>query len=215
MAQEWTGHGGSLTGDESLLLPEFDHPPTDPVELVRQWFARADDLQVREPGAFTLATADVNGHPSSRVVLLKGISGEGLIFTTHTGSRKGRDLAAMPWASATFYWRETLQQMTVAGPVSSLPEGESDALFDERPVAAQATTAVSQQSTPLADDQVMHRAAQDLIDCGAPLARPDGWCGYRLSPERIEFWQGRRDRLHRRLEYWRDGECWNHQRLQP
>jgi dihydrophenazinedicarboxylate synthase len=205
----------TLSGDEGVDLPEFDRPPADPLPVLDRWLAAAAEYGVREPLAVSLATVDERGRPSSRTVLVKEIADGALVFTSHTGSRKGRELATTPWASVNFYWRETMQQISLAGPVEPLTAERSDALFAERPVAAQATTAVSRQSHPLGDEQVLHRRAQELIDAGAPLARPDGWSGYRLIPHAIEFWHGRASRLHRRLAYVRDGDVWTHQRLQP
>jgi pyridoxamine-phosphate oxidase len=186
----------TLTGDESLHLPEFDTPPTDPIALLERWL-------------------DLAGHPASRIILVKGVVDRALLFTTHVNSRKGQHLAATPFAAMTVYWRETLQQITIAGPVDQLPDDQSSALFDGRPLAAQATTAVSHQSQPLVDEQLLHQHARELIDTGAPLTRPPGWAGYRLVPHTIEFWQGRSSRLHRRLEYTWDGGTWSNHRLQP
>jgi len=184
----------TLTGDESLQLQEFDTPPAEPLGLLDRWLGIAAEHDVREPLAVALATVDAKGHPASR---------------------KGQHLAATPFASMTFYWRETLQQITIAGPVEMLSDEQSTALFDARPLAAQATTAVSHQSQPLYDEQSLHQRAGELIGAGEPLTRPHGWAGYRLVPHRIEFWQGRSTRLHRRLEYTWDGTTWTSQRLQP
>ncbi|MER7004736.1 phenazine biosynthesis FMN-dependent oxidase PhzG [Dactylosporangium sp. NPDC000555] len=205
----------TLTGDATLVLPEFDEPPAAPLRLLRTWLDAAVAYGVREAQAIVLATADAAGLPSSRVVLLKDLDEHGLVFTTHTGSRKGTDLAARPYASATFYWRETLQQIHVAGPVRQLPPGESDVLFAERPAAAQATTAASRQSTPLDDEAALRQRAADLLATGGSIARPDGWAGYRLEAAAIEFWHGSVDRLHRRLRYDRHPGGWTAQRLQP
>jgi len=205
----------TLTGNESLPLPEFDAPPADPLGLLDRWLGIAAEHDVREPLAGALATVDAQGHPASRIVLVKEITDGAVLFSTHVGSRKGQHLAATPFASMTFYWRETLQQITVAGPVEMLSDEQSTALFAERPLAAQATTAVSHQSQPLEQEQSLHQQAAELIDAGEPLARPDGWAGYRLVPRRIEFWQGKSSRLHRRLEYTGDGTTWTSQRLQP
>jgi pyridoxamine 5'-phosphate oxidase len=149
------------------------------------------------------------------VLLLKEADDRGLLFTSSRGSRKGRDLAATPWASATFYWRETLQQITVAGRVDPLGPEESDALFETRPLAARATTAASRQSEPLLDEEELRARAGRLAESGAPVRRPEEWTGYVLWPESVEFWYGSPDRLHRRLRYERDGDGWRHQRLQP
>ena len=205
----------TLTGDTSLVLPEFADPPADPVTLLRNWLHAAVEYGVREPYAMVLATADAAGMPSSRVVLLKDVDPRGLVFTTHAASRKGTDLAARPYASATFYWQETLQQVHVAGAVEQLTPAESDALFAERPVSAQATTAASRQSAPLDDENALRQRAADLLATGAVVARPDGWAGYRLAPSGIEFWHGSVDRLHRRLRYDLGPAGWTPQRLQP
>jgi dihydrophenazinedicarboxylate synthase len=210
-----TDPGNTLSGDERIVLPEFDAPPADPFEVLRNWLAIAAEHDVREPLAVSLATVDERGRPSSRVVLVKEIADGAFVFTTHTDSKKGRDMAANPWASINFYWRETLQQIAVSGPVEPLPAHRSDELFAERTVAAQATTAVSRQSFPLQNEASLHTRAEELIEAGQPLPRPSGWGGYRLVPETIEFWQGKSNRLHRRLAYTRDGASWIHQRLQP
>jgi pyridoxamine-phosphate oxidase len=205
----------TLTGNESLELPEFGAPPADPLGLLDRWLGIAAEHDVREPLAVALATVDAQGHPASRIVLVKEITDGAVHFSTHVRSRKGQHLAGTPFASVTFYWRETLQQITAAGPVEMLSDGRSTALFAERPLAAQATTAVSHQSQPLDHEHLLHQQAAKLIDLGKPVPRPDGWAGYRLVPNRIEFWQGRASRLHRRLEYTRNGPTSASQHLQP
>lgn len=208
----------TLTGDTSLRLPEFDEPPADPMGLLREWLDSAVRREVREPFAAVLATADGSGRPSSRVLMVKDVDDRGLVFTSSRGSRKGQDLADRPWASLTFYWRETLQQLSVCGPVEELAGGEADELFARRPLAARAASAVSLQSRPLGDEAALRDRAGKLIDAGAPVGRPPEWTGYRLVPEGVEFWYGSPDRLHRRLRYDRTGPgspSWTHRRLQP
>lgn len=209
--------GQSLTGDTTLDLPEFDAPPAEPLALLASWLEEAVRREVREPHAAVLATADAEGRPSTRVLLVKEFDARGLVFTSFTGSRKGTELAARPWASLTFYWRETLQQLTVAGPVEQVGAAESDDLFARRPRAARATTAVSRQSRPLSDESALRGHAKALLATDEDVPRPAEWTGYRLLPTAVEFWYGSPDRLHRRLRYDRPdpGAAWTHERLQP
>lgn len=204
----------TLSGEIELELPEFGDPPADPLGLLRRWLEIADRHGVKEARALALATVGEDGKPSSRTVLLRGVDPV-LVFTSDRESRKGRQLAARPWAAGTLYWRETTQQITLEGPVEAMSEEESDALFAERTRVAQAATIASGQSEDLGDEEVLRARAQELIDGGETLARPEGWHGYRLVPGRIEFWHGSADRLHRRLLYERAGEGWRHRRLQP
>lgn len=205
----------TLGGEIALDLPEFDEPPDDPIALLRQWIEVASRRDIRELMALVLATVDRALNPSSRVVLVKELDDRGLVFTTHHNSRKGRDIAAVGRAAGTLYWRETLQQVNLAGPVERLGGDASDSLFAERPVAAQATAAVSHQGERLEDPAALREKAEALAARGAPVERPPGWGGYRLVPDRIEFWHGSTDRLHRRLYYAREGGAWSHHRLQP
>ncbi len=207
----------TLTGDHALDLPEFDAPPAEPLGLLGRWLDDAVRRGVREPLAAGLATTDAAGRPSSRVLLVKELDERGLVFTSFSGSRKGRDIAARPYAAMTFHWRETLQQITLAGPVETLSADACDRLFAERPRIARATTVVSRQSRPLEDENALREAARRLAESAEPVARPAEWTGYRLVPENIEFWYGSPDRLHRRLRYDRSQATapWTHQRLQP
>ncbi len=204
----------TLSGDPTLQLPEFDAPPGEPLPLLERWLAAADERGVREPRALALATADAEGRPSSRIVLLKQIS-PALVFAGSYESRKGRELAANPRAAGTLYWRETLQQVTVEGPVRRLSEEESDEIFGERPAAAQASAVASAQGEPLEDPAELRRTADDLSAKHEPLQRPARWGGWRLDPDLVEFWHGSPDRLHRRLLYVKSGDAWTPQRLQP
>jgi pyridoxamine 5'-phosphate oxidase len=204
----------TLSGDPTLVLPEFEAPPEDPLPLLERWLRLADERGVREPRALALATADGEGRPSSRIVLLKQIAPV-LVFAGSYESRKGRDLAANPRAAGTLYWRETLQQITVEGPVRKLGEAESDALFAERPRAGQATAVASSQGEALKDPAELREAADALAHRDDPLRRPERWGGYRLDPDLIEFWHGSPDRLHRRLLYVKRDGRWSHRRLQP
>jgi len=204
----------TLSGEIELELPEFEEPPADPLQLLRRWLEIADRHGVREAQALALATVGEDGKPSSRTVLLRAVDPVP-VFTSDRESRKGRQLAARPWAAGTLYWRETTQQVTLEGRVEAIGEEESDALFAKRTRVAQAATIASGQSEDLEDEDILRAVARELIESGEPLIRPEGWCGYRLVAERIEFWHGSADRLHRRLLYERAGEGWQHRRLQP
>jgi pyridoxamine 5'-phosphate oxidase len=204
----------TLSGDPTLELPEFEAPPADPLPLLQRWLEAADERGVREPRALALATADGEGRPSSRIVLLKQIA-PALVFAGSYESRKGRELAENPRAAGTLYWRETLQQITVEGPVRRLSEAESNALFAERPTMGQATAVASSQGEPLKDPAALRQSANALGESEEPLRRPERWGGYRLDPDLVEFWHGSPDRLHRRLLYIKRDGSWTHQRLQP
>jgi dihydrophenazinedicarboxylate synthase len=204
----------TLSGEIELDLPEFDAPPADPLQLLERWLALADEHGVREARALSLATVAPDGKPSSRIVLVKQVN-PALVFNSHRDSRKGRHLAENPWAAGTLYWRETMQQVCVEGRIEPMSEAESDALFAERVRAAQAASIASKQSEELIDPEHLRATAAELADGDTPLGRPDGWSGYRLVPERIEFWAGSTDRLHRRLLFTRTGKAWESVRLQP
>jgi dihydrophenazinedicarboxylate synthase len=182
--------------------------------LLDRWLRLADERAVREPRALALATADADGRPSSRILLLKQAS-PALVFAGSYESRKARDLAANPRAAGTLYWRETLQQITVEGPVKKLSEAESDALFADRPPGGRATTVASAQGEPLDDPADLRQVADSLAAGDEPLHRPARWGGWRLDPDLVEFWHGSPDRLHRRLLYIKGESGWTHRRLQP
>jgi pyridoxamine-phosphate oxidase len=206
---------GSLGGDDSLQLPEFDAPPADPIPLVQRWIADAFERGVREPLAAALATVGADGRPSNRVLLLKSVDRDGVVFYGQRDSRKGRDIAAVPFASVVLYWRETIQQLRIDGRVERLDDAASEALFASRLRPAQAAATASTQSTPLSDEAALRARFDAAVAGDDPIPRPAGWGGWRIVPESIELWHGNRDRLHRRLRYSRDGDGWSAERLQP
>lgn len=205
----------SVTGVGLNDLPEFGVPPADPMELAAAWISRAIEGGVREPGSIALATASTEAVPSSRFVLLKGFDRDGLLFVSQKTSRKGRDLASNPYASASFYWQELRLQLHIAGRVEELPAAESDEIFGARPLGSKAAGAASRQSETLVDENALAAEIQRMIAAGGPVPRPERWTGYRIVPDRIEFWHGDAARMHRRLEYTRDGAQWTWRRLQP
>lgn len=171
-----------------------------------------------EANAMSLATVGADGKPSVRMVLLKGVDHRGFIFFTNYLSRKGRELEANPQAALTFYWPELERQVCVAGPVTKLPRAESEAYFHSRPRGSQIAAAASNQSQPVANRGELEKLFQ-LIEqqfASKPVPMPEHWGGFVLSPERIEFWQGRASRLHDRFCYSRskDGK-WIVERLAP
>jgi pyridoxamine 5'-phosphate oxidase len=193
----------------------------DPVALLNQWIAEAvrayDSVGVGEPNAIAVATATPDGHPSVRMVLLKGFDARGLVFHTHRDSKKGRELAANPRAAAVLYWHPLQRQVRVEGPVEVLPDAESDAYFRTRPRGGQIGARASHQSEPIADRAALEQQVREVeAEFGdGPITRPTDWGGFRIGLDLVEFWQGRPDRLHDRLRYTRDGGGWRRERLQP
>ncbi|MEV7779600.1 phenazine biosynthesis FMN-dependent oxidase PhzG [Kitasatospora sp. NPDC088351] len=208
----------SMTGTVEVRFPEYAQPPAEPVGLLRGWLADAVGNGVREPLALALATADAAGRASTRIVVINKVTDRGFVFITHAGSRKGRDLAVNPWASGVLYWRETSQQIMVDGPVVRLSDAEADALWRARPVFTHAMSTASRQSEPVSgpdEVEALRKRALELAESGTPLPRPEGFAGYELRFDSVEFWANGSDRLHERLRYDRDGEGWRAGRLQP
>lgn len=167
--------------------------------------------------AMTLATADRNGKPSTRTVLLKSVDDRGFVFFTNYGSRKGRELAENPNAALTFFWPEMERQVCVAGTVTKLPEEESEAYFQSRPRGSRIAAWASSQSEPIPNREFLEATWRELekkFPRDVPL--PPNWGGFILRPERIEFWQGRPSRLHDRFSYTRQPDgSWKIERLAP
>lgn len=197
------------------VATEFSVPPAEPMGLVRAWYDGAVAAGVLKPAPLALATADAHGHASTRMVSVLAIRPTGLVFASHAGSRKGRDLAETGWASGVWYWRELDRQLIVSGPVHPLPAVESDAIWAARPVAALPMSVATQQSAPLQDEDELRARALELSSTGAELPRPASWLGYLLEPASVEFWQTAADHLYPRLRYERADPGWRIDRLQP
>ena len=194
-----------------MELNEADLNP-DPLRQFESWFDAAREAGVRAPEAMALATATPEGAPSARMVLLKGADERGFAFFTSYESRKGSELEANPRAALLFYWEPLGRQVRVEGTIERAPAKESDAYFASRAPGSRAGAAASRQSRPLAERSELDRAVAEL---GDDVPRPEWWGGYRLRPERYEFWQHRENRLHDRFRYEREGSGWRIQRLYP
>jgi pyridoxamine 5'-phosphate oxidase len=190
----------------------------DPFRQFEKWFQEAEAAKLAEPNAMILATADREGRPSARTVLLKGIDGRGFVFYTNYEGRKGRELAVNPRATLLFPWHPLERQVIVEGPVAKVAREESEAYFHTRPRASQLAAWASQQSAIISGRTVLEESmkAVERKYEGAAVPLPPNWGGYRLAPERVEFWQGRRSRLHDRLVFGRlGGADWTVERLSP
>jgi pyridoxamine 5'-phosphate oxidase len=190
---------------------------SDPIEQFRAWFTAARETGIYEPEAMTLSTVDADGHPASRFVLLRGLDHRGFCFFTNYESAKGRQLAAHPYAALTFGWLTIHRSVRVEGPVERLPEAESDAYFASRPRGAQLGAWASPQSTAIEGREQLDRAlaAAEERFAGGDVPRPEHWGGFLVRPARVEFWEGRPNRLHDRVRYTRDGDGWRIERLAP
>jgi pyridoxamine 5'-phosphate oxidase len=194
------------------------HAAADPFEQFKGWIADALAAELKEPNAMTLATVDAHGHPSARVVLLRGWDTRGFVFFTNYDSAKGHDMAANPAVALVLFWDKLERQVRVTGTVAVLTPAESDAYFASRPRGSRVGAWASPQSEPVADraDLDARVAAIEERFAGVEVPRPPFWGGYRVAPVRFEFWQGRPNRVHDRLAYERaaDGN-WKRTRLGP
>jgi len=188
----------------------------DPIELFELWFEAAQESGILLPEAMSLATATPDGMPSARMVLLKQVDQDGFVFFTNYESQKASELDANPRAALCFHWAVLQRQVRVAGPVEKVSEEESAEYFATRGRGSQVGAWASLQSRVLPSrDTLEERVRQIEAEHPDQVPLPPFWGGYRLTPERIEFWQGRADRLHDRLRFQRDGQRWTTQRLYP
>jgi len=202
---------GEISLEEGSLLP-------DPMKQVELWLEEADQEGVYEPNAMVLSTIDPDGAPTSRTVLCRGVSPHGITFFTDYTSQKGRALAVHPEVAVVFPWYTLHRQIKIRGTVEKVSEAESDAYFDTRPRDSRIGAWASDQSQPIdsreALEQKVAQATQHFE--GVELVpRPEKWGGYLIRPRSIEFWAGRRSRLHDRVRFVKEGDGWRTERLQP
>ena len=189
----------------------------DPLAQFERWLADAQAAGLVEPTAMALGTVSAAGKPSVRIVLFKGFYEHGFCFYTNYESRKGEELAAVPYAALTFWWDKLERQVRIEGPVERLPRELSDLYFHQRPRGSQVGAYTSRQSQVLAQRAELDArlAATEQRFSGQEIPLPPYWGGYRVQPENIEFWQGRLNRVHDRLRYVREGQDWRIERLEP
>ena len=201
--------------ERAELSEDVSH--ADPFVQFEQWLQEAIAAEVPEPNAMTLATVAGNMRPSTRVVLIKGFDARGIVWYTNYDSRKGQELAGNPWAALQFHWVELERVVRIEGLVEKVDPAESDAYFKSRPLDSRIGAWASPQSQVISGRGVLianaaRYGAQFLLQ----PPRPPHWGGYRLKPDSWQFWQGRKNRLHDRLRYTRDGDMpWLRERLAP
>jgi pyridoxamine 5'-phosphate oxidase len=189
----------------------------DPMRQFGRWLQEAIDAKVPEPNAMTVATVGPDGRPSTRIVLIKGYDGQGIVWYTNYNSRKGRELAGRPFAALQFHWVELERVVRIEGAVQRVDEAESDAYFKSRPLDSRIGAWASPQSEVIESrDVLVTNAARYGAQFLMNPPRPPHWGGFRLAPDRWEFWQGRRSRLHDRLQYRQQADGhWLRERLAP
>ena len=208
---------GDLRRDyRARALSEGNADP-DPIAQFRQWLDEAVRVELLDATAMTLATASTDGAPAARIVLLKGVGVDGFVFFTNYESAKAAHLEANPRACLVFFWAALERQVRITGVVTRVDGAQSDAYFASRPLDSQIGAWASPQSRVIPDrDRLEHEMAQATARfAGSAVPRPAHWGGYAVTPDTIEFWQGRANRLHDRLRYRRSGDAWTIERLAP
>lgn len=190
---------------------------SDPIQQLIRWLDQAIAAKVNEPTAFVLATSASDGQPSARVLLCKGIEAGKIIFFTNYQSRKGQLLAATPKAAMVFFWPELERQVRIEGTITKTSPADSDAYFQSRPLGSRLGAWASPQSQPIPSRDLLESNLAGLRAQypNENIPRPPHWGGYALTPQRLEFWQGRPSRLHDRIEYLHDNSNWLISRLAP
>lgn len=187
-----------------------------PIVQFQRWFSDILKTEVHDPTAMVLSTVDAEGHPDSRVVLLKGIDQDAFVFYTNYNSPKSLQMTGNDSVALNFYWPSMARQVRIRGQVKRTSTQQSDDYFSSRPIESQWSALISPQSSEIshrAELETAHAELREKIE--TPIIRPSHWGGYRVIPTTIEFWQGRDNRLHDRIEYTREQSSWTHRRLAP
>jgi pyridoxamine 5'-phosphate oxidase len=197
-------------------LDEHDVDP-DPFRQLVAWYEEAVAAGVRQPDAMTLATSTPDGRVSARVVLLRGIDPDGLVFFTSYHSRKARELEANPRAAVVLHWREQERQVRAEGSLRRTTRERSGAYFRQRPFGSRVSAFISPQSDVVSGRAELEQRYEEVVArfAGGDVPLPDDWGGYVVMPDELEFWQGREDRLHDRVRYRPEGDGWRVERLAP
>lgn len=207
----------SIRKDYQLQSLSEQDVAADPFDQFAQWWDQAVKSEIDEVNAMTLATVDHHNRPSARIVLLKDFNPSGFVFYTNYESDKGKQIQHNPNAALVFFWKELERQVRIEGICEKLSSSESDAYFKSRPIGSRIGASASPQSRVIADRSILTEkvtALEKQFPTGE-IPRPEHWGGFRLIPATIEFWQGRRSRLHDRIKYLRSGGAWSVVRLAP
>lgn len=207
----------SLRKDYGQATLSENEVAQDPIEQFNCWFEQALKAEVNEPNAMSVATVDERGRPTSRIVLIKQYDARGFTWYTNYDSQKGSQLQGNPYAALLFFWPELERQVRVEGRVERTADEESDKYFHSRPLKSRLAAIASAQSRPIANRAALEENYEAVArQAGEEPTRPENWGGFRLVPERLEFWQGRRSRFHDRIVYTLQPDgSWTRQRLQP
>ncbi len=188
-----------------------------PIEQFNLWFSEVIKTETNDPTAMLLATVDEHGRPDSRVVLLKGLEEGAFVFYTNYQSTKATQISHNSYVALNFYWPSLVRQVRIRGEAKRVSDAQSDAYFSTRPKASQLSAIISPQSREISERGELERKLNELIATHQQtlVMRPEHWGGYQVIPDEIEFWQGRDNRLHDRIQYFREENTWKHRRLAP
>ncbi len=193
-----------------------DNLPENPIKLFSDWFINADSKNNEiEPNAMSLSSIDLNGVPTTRVVLLKKFSNDGFVFCTNYSSRKGKSITKNPNVCISFFWSSLEQQVIINGKASKVSEVDSDNYFNSRPIESRLGAIISNQSEVIPSREYLENKFKKNNIENTSVKRPRNWGGYIVDPTSIEFWQGRENRLHDRILYKKENNIWNYVRLSP